>query len=117
MIDVKALVEKAMDTVFATIPGEVLTTTFNYRTEGGAYDPSTNSYPTTEIAGIQVVSTGFDFREMNSSIIAVRDRKFICKDFGSKPREGDYFTLGSEIWDVIRLFDHPNLFVIHVRRR
>lgn len=116
-IDLRALVGEAVDIVFGVLPKEVRTYTFNYRVEGGQYDPLTNDYPVAEYPGVRLIRTSFEFREMNASIIAVRDAKFICKDFGVRPREGDYFEGYGEIWDVVRLFEHPNLYVIHVRKR
>ncbi len=116
-IDLHALVGQAVDTVFGVLPKEVRTYTFNYRVQDGEYNPVTNDYPVVEYPGIRLIRTTFEFREMNASIIAVRDAKFISKNFGVIPREGDYFTGNGEVWDVVRLFEHPNLFVMHVRRR
>jgi len=117
MIDVKALVGEAMDIVFTTIPGETLFLDFHYKLLGGQYDPSTNSYPEAVVPKVQLVKTTFDYREINTSMISIRDAKFISKAFGKVPSEGDYFVDGDQIWDVIRLFHHPNLYVMHVRMR
>jgi hypothetical protein len=116
-LDLRAIVGKAVDTVFGVLPKEVRTYDFYHKTLGGTYNPATNSYPEEVVPGVRLIRTSFEFREMNASIIAVRDAKFICKDFGVLPKEGDYFKDALEIWDVVRLFEHPNLFVIHVRRR
>lgn len=118
-MDISSLVHQGLQSAFNTLSQEVVPTTFHRRQLNGPYDPVTNSYPTDVYPNIPALRSQFDYREMATNQISIRDQKLIFKrrELPATPQEGDFFEFNGETWDVIRVFEYPGVIIVAGRRR